>query len=164
MASVSLPVVVLDENQKLVTDPVKVLETWRKYVLKLGKQDIPDRGDSISKQSQFDDEFAWRVRDELRDLTFGALNVVPELDKAITWEEVHSAIVTLGDGKAAAEDGLVNELIRYSGMPGVLAITDLFRFLWDNCVWPEQWQVALLKARVAVLTLLTTVLWRWPLP
>jgi hypothetical protein len=66
------------------------------------------------------------------------------LDKAITWEEVHSAIVTLGDGKAAAEDGLVNELIRYSGMPGVLAITDLFRFLWDNCVWPEQWQVALL--------------------
>ena len=39
MTSASLPEVVLDENQKLVTDPVKVLETWRKYVLKLGKQD-----------------------------------------------------------------------------------------------------------------------------
>ena len=92
---------------------------------------------------KFDVQFARRVLQRNEEDTFQQEGV-PELDKDITWEEVHHVLRHLSYGKAAGPDGVAPELLMHAGIGFEEALTVLFNFLWKNHVWPESWREAIL--------------------
>ena len=164
--SSELPSVVLDKDETLVVDPVKVRATWASYVERLGLEDtiledatesneeiqdilherLQDVGDSIRKdapRNKFDDLYARRVIDALTRLD-PYTRVVPELDRQISWKEVWKTIAGLPRGKAAGEDGITAELLKLAGLGASMALAVLFNRVLDEGRWPPQWRRAYL--------------------
>jgi hypothetical protein len=144
-AHVSLPRAINGKDGEMVTDPVKVLKVWRDFTAELGKEPhIPDpqRGQSDRRgaATRYDDEFARKVQEELREVFVG--DGVPELDREITWDEVHSGISMLKAGKAAGLDGVLAEMLQNAGLGCAMALTQLFNYVWRAGVWPVDWQKA----------------------
>jgi hypothetical protein len=140
----SSPDCVVDPDGNLVTDELEVLRTWRRFVIKLGKEPPvgSDPGDRIS-DSEFDDVFAGQVLASL-DKCCADNGKVPELDESLSWEEVHAAVRALKNGKSPGPDGVPPELFLHGGIALELALTDLFNFLWHNTLWPDEWRMAIL--------------------
>jgi hypothetical protein len=141
----SLPRAINDKEGELVTDPVDVLKAWRDFTAELGKEDvIPDveRGQSDRREAstKYDDVFARKVLAELREVFAG--DGVPELDREITWDEVHSGINLLKAGKAAGLDGVLAEMLQNAGLGCAMALAQLFNYVWSSGVWPPEWQKA----------------------
>ena len=124
---------VLDAKGEVVCDSVGVLRAWRNYAAKLGRADtvgeeLGDNGDRISSPEQeFDDEFARQVLAEVASISIQD-GVIPELDRDISWEEVHCAIVSMAAGKAAGSDGIVVELLQAMGIAAETALARVFNF------------------------------------
>ena len=146
----SLPSAVLDAQGELVTDPLKVLQTWRDFTRELGREDpIPEarsgHSDRREAPTKYDDDFARDALDRLRTMFVG--DGVPELDKIITWDEVHTNIQRLQSGKAAGLDGVLTEMLHKAGLGCALALAQLFNYVWDNSAWPVAWQKAFMVPR-----------------
>ena len=122
-----------------------VLNTWKVFAESLGKDTLehPDCGDP-STTNRYDDEFARSVLLTLRDACFDANGSIPELDAAIDWEEVHSAIRSLCNGKKPGSDNVSNEWLRNGGIALELSLVQLFNHIWNHNDWPSDWQYAIL--------------------
>ena len=120
-----------DEAGRLVTQTLGVLKVWREYVEELGKED------PIDGSSPFDDAFAQAVHAANAEGHQGT--PVPELDRSITWEEVHDSFRHLKLGKATGPDGVPAELLMQAGVAAEQAFTELFNYMWHHLVWPEEW-------------------------
>ena len=136
---------VRDKDGKLVTQVVGVLKVWRDYVYTLGKEDqIPDEVDEDSSASPFDDLFAKLVQRQLREADQLKRVGVREIDRPISFDEVHDTFRHLPNGKAAGPDGIPAELIRHGGIAFETAALILFNYLWQYQVWPTGWREAIL--------------------
>ena len=141
----SLPSVVNDRDGNLVSDPLKVLQTWRDFTAELGREDVipptqRDHSDHREDGCRYDNEFARKVLQELRGVFVG--DGVDELDAVITWDEVHSGISMLKAGKAAGLDGVLAELLHNAGLGCAMALAKLFNYVWTSGKWPPDWQKA----------------------
>ena len=61
------------------------------------------------------------------------------LDSAITKEEVLNALKKMKNSKAAGPDGIICELLKYSGDCVVNFLVKYFNALFDNGIYPVQW-------------------------
>ena len=98
-----LPMSVADIKGNIVTDPLLVLDTWKKYCEKLGCDGggSADQGDRAqTPEAQRDSERAALILDEVRRLSLSQDGSLPELSRPVTWEEVHAAIQGMHAGKA----------------------------------------------------------------
>ena len=132
-------------NGDISTDPKQILKVWQAYIEKLGRDSAahlnPETASKVVHPHSYDDEFARRVIEEVRRDDFGSNKSVPELDRDITWQEVHACIVTLRNAAAPGPDGVVYELFKNAGLGLTVAITALFQWFWTNCIWPQSWQL-----------------------
>ena len=82
--------------------------------------------------------------EELRKINGGenAEITAPELNRSITFEEVHDVLRHLKYGTSPGDDGIVPELLMKGGIGLEMALTKLFNFLWDGVLWPEAWRRA----------------------
>jgi hypothetical protein len=152
VSSHRIPEMVVDLNGNIVTDPAQVLQVWRRFGEHLGRDDLDsaedqdtlaDTGDRISNRTGcFDDEFARATVNRLRELSFGDELCVPELDRIVTWDEVHCAVISMADGKAADLQGIVLELIKLAGIAARVALAKLFNNVWNRLLWPAAWHLA----------------------
>lgn len=55
--------------------------------------------------------------------------VIPELDHALSWDEIHCAIVLMAAGKAAGSDGIVVELLQAMGIAAETARAPVFNYV-----------------------------------
>jgi hypothetical protein len=143
---------VLDLDGNVITNHVEVLNTWKEYIRFLGKeQSIERRSDPHSDRianddSEFDDDFARGLIEELRRIHASSSELyggsVPELDKAISFEEVHAVFRDLKYGTCPGVDGVVPELLMKGGIGLEMATTKLFNFLCNGVLWPEAWRRA----------------------
>ena len=141
--SSSIPDAVLDESGSIITDPLQLLRTWHDFVKQLSTEDkIPAQGGRFSKDG-FDDDFGREVLARLRSLSLENGHL-PELDKVVTWEEVHNAIRSMKTGKAPGPDGIPVELLREGGISVAVTLASLYNYAWDNLDWPENLQEAFL--------------------
>ena len=97
----AVPKAVVDLDGALVTDPVRVLKEWRRYVSKLSTADeIVDtsdrRGPLPTAPSPFDDGFATKLLRQMKNSPYELCGDVPELRSDIVWEEVRSIVLTPG--------------------------------------------------------------------
>ena len=137
---------VLAEDGKVACDSIGVLNAWRAYAEKLGKADcIGDAepvgcgGDRASTaRRDFDDEFARQVLREVAAVSC-VDGSVPELDRDVTYEDVHRALVSMPAGKAADGDGIVVELLQNMGIAVEMALVRVFNQVWSNQAWPDDW-------------------------
>jgi hypothetical protein len=147
LARSGTPDAVAGPDGVVVTDPVEVLRIWREYGLALGRQqpisrDAHDRGEGApSGVTYFDDVFARRVLQRVAELS-RVDGGIPELDKEVSWEEVHEEVRRLEGGKAAGLDEIVPELIKMSGRATEEALVLLFNHAWRSLEWPSDWQRA----------------------
>ena len=142
----AVPEAVMNKEGELVTDPTKVLATWKETLAELGAEPrVDEHSDRCSNdKSLFDDEFAKQILKEIRRTTFGDGDTVPELERPITWDEIRTALAALPNGKAAGLDGVVAELLKLAGLGLALALTELFNAIWSSLQWPEDWRTAFL--------------------
>ena len=93
---------VKDRSGKVVTEVEKIKEVWREYFDKL-----------------LNEEFIWDRN---------SLETVDEMSgprESITTNEVRLAIAKMKDGKAAGPSGVLSEMLKAAGEPGVQWVTDL---------------------------------------
>ncbi len=76
---------------------------------------------------------------KIRDISFGSDGKVPELDRPISWEEVHAVLVRLRPGSAADPEGLVAEVLIHAGIGFAVSLLLLFNALWARLEWPAKW-------------------------
>jgi hypothetical protein len=69
---------------------------------------------------------------------------VPELDKPISWEEVHSGTLRLTASSAAGLDGVQVRMLQNMGIAAEMALVSLFNMIWTTLKWPDEWQRAYL--------------------
>ena len=133
---------VLDEKGGLVTGNLAVLAAWKRYVVKLGKDDFPSSSDrAIKDDDVFDDEAACAIMARIRS-TLGLQGRLLELSNRVTWEEVHAAVRALDAGKSPGPDGVPSELLRLAGVAFEMVLVALFNEIWSTLRWPSQWSLA----------------------
>ena len=117
----------------------EALEVWKQAWWTLGVEDL----DAM----KFDGRFAREVREYVRALK-SRMRVSDrrepegkgqELNVDIGIDEVRAAIKRLLRGKAAGEDGIVNELVMYGGEMGEYAVLELVRIMWQREEIPDGW-------------------------
>ncbi len=98
---------------------------------------------------------------------------IPELDKEVSWEEVHEEVRRLEGGKAAGLDEIVPELLEaqeggqgYGGGVGFAVLTTCTPGrAWRSLEWPSDWQRAyfmpLFKGDGSQLDRTTTDCWQF---
>ena len=134
---------VYDEDGKTVTDPVQRLKVWKTYCEKLCA-DVPvDTGDRADNghTAGFNDRFAQKILKEMRTRSI-VEGYIPEIDKPVEWEEVHSAIRGMANGKTPGPDGVAGDLIKLAGIGFEVTLTDIFNEIWRRGHWPLTWGVA----------------------
>ena len=111
----------MNADGKLVTDPTAVLRVWRDFYECLGREDVisdevADSGDRAENgKMRFDDEFARQVLEKLRKAASEEVKGIPELERRIDWDEVHTVVKRSASDKAGGPDDLVYELLRNAG-------------------------------------------------
>ena len=143
--SKSPPPVALDADGNTVTDLIGVLRAWREFSARMASRELA----GTTEEGIYDEEYQREVEDRLAALRLVHLHQ-PELDGAITKEEIFAAVRKLKMGKAAGEDGILTDILKTTadtvdvskmrGNTGVLdALVLVFNFVFDNEVWPERW-------------------------
>jgi len=144
MSSSAIPDAVLNRQGNVITgDPLAVLKVWKDYTARLGEEPPLRTEEGISQDplSEFEDVFARKVLASLRE-SLTDNRSFPELDRAITWIEVHNTIRKLAGGKSPGPDGVGTELLRLAGLGFEAILAQLFNDCWSSLVWPSQWQLA----------------------
>ena len=139
---VSPPPMAMDAEERVETDPIKVLEVWRKFSEGLASE-MPE------EEGIYDDEYKEEVEKRLRMLRDMKL-VQDDLDDEITEKEVFVAIRKLKMGKAPGVDGILTSILKTAadavgtnklkhGNTVVEALTLLFNYVFSSGEWPERW-------------------------
>ena len=82
--------------------------------------------------------------DEQQDDIFDTDDNEPLLDRPISREEVLLAVRKLKSCKAAGPDDVIGELFKYSGNVVIDFLVQLFNFLFNNGVFPDNWTESIL--------------------
>ena len=54
-------------------------------------------------------------------------------------EEVRAAVCQLKEKKAAGEDNITAEMLKYMGEAGIMALTELCQHIYEQGIWPNDW-------------------------
>jgi hypothetical protein len=141
----SPPPVAENDEGEVVTDPVEVLNVWRKFSAAIASANL----EGTEEEGKYDDEYKRQVEDRLELLKRARLNH-PILDRPITVQEVWAAVRKMKLGKAPGEDGILTDILKTaadavgtSKMRWNNTVIDslclLFNFVLDREVWPERW-------------------------
>jgi hypothetical protein len=138
--SSALPGSILDHSGVAVTDPVGILKAWTEYGRRLGRDtaitgvtDYSDRCEAPN--AKFDDDFAKMVLQRVANIS-NVNGIIPELESAISWEEVHSATCRLKTASAAGLDDITVSMLQNLGVRAEVALTSLFNRIWTELDWP----------------------------
>jgi len=125
---------VLPKEMKLEGEIVKgknVGQAWNHSFSKLGRFNLEDKN--------YDKDFCEEVREVIRNFGENKREGERELDREIELGEVEEAIRRLKRGKAAGEDGCVNEILKFGGEEMKISIWTLLKNLWEIEEIPEDW-------------------------
>ena len=113
------------------------MEVLQKHYQHLGK---------ISVDSDFDDN--WKEEVESKVSSYGSMSESREddrLDIVIEKGEIVKCIRNLKNNKTGGSDGLVGELLKYSGSGMACLLEQLFSVVWHEETIPRQWREGLLR-------------------
>lgn len=125
------------EDGKLLTNPTEIAEDWRKYYENLFKE--------IEMGQGYDDDFYLAVVKSKEDRIVESLrrpNTITE--NKITDLEIDKIYKTLKTGKAAGDDGITNEHLKYSGPVARHACNIIFNSMIENEHIPQQFKTGLI--------------------
>jgi len=102
------------KDGKILTEGSDIKTRWKDYT-----EDMYKRDSSITESCKIEDF---------------------EPEPSILQDEVRKAVLSLGNGKAAACDGIPIELLKAAGDEGVRIMTILCNKIWDTGQWPNEWK------------------------
>ena len=127
----------VNERGEEVKSKKEVLEVFEVAWRKLGVE---------SRDSEkFDGEYAEMIRQQVRLMKMRKRESdrreeeVYVLNREIGIDEVVAAVDKLKKGKAAGEDGIINELFMYGGDEAVVAVWELVKVMWEREEVPRAW-------------------------
>ena len=108
-------------------------ETWVQHFRRLFTQLHRSLGEGVKEQ--FSTLVTEDERKRIQDIA---------VDTAPTMEEVSDAIDAGALGKAAAEDGMVNELLRAAGKCARTRLWEVCTTVWNEEDWPKDWTTSVM--------------------
>ena len=75
-----------------------------------------------------------------------ATSANPEMDRAITLEELKTVLAKSKIGKARGPDGTLAEYFKYAPDNVLKALLQLMNIIFSNAIYPTSWRVNFLKA------------------
>jgi hypothetical protein len=154
VVSKSPPPVAVNADGITVTEPVEVLRAWRDFCASIASADLK----GTREEGIYNEEYKCEVEDRLKWLRSVCLHQ-PNLDHAITAEEVFTALRKLRMGSAPGEDGLLTTMLKTAAhavntnklRPAALggnAVVDsivlLFNYIFESEVWPARWSTGVI--------------------
>lgn len=132
--SKNLPDTMMNEAKEMVSGQKEVEEVWAKCFEKLGREEC--------EVGAFDEEFAKRVRESVREKVGGGdqkNDLLGLLDRPIQREEIDRAIKRMCRGKAVGIDDYMNEIFMYGGEKVVEATWRLCHKVFQDEKYPKDW-------------------------
>jgi hypothetical protein len=154
VVSKSPPPVAVNADGITVTEPVEVLRAWRDFCASIASADL----EGTREEGIYNEEYKCEVEDRLKWLRSVCLHQ-PNLDHAITAEEVFTALRKLRMGSAPGEDGLLTNMLKTAahavntnklrpaalgGNSVVDSIVLLFNYIFESEVWPARWSTGVI--------------------
>jgi len=143
--------IVIEEDEKkqevIFEDSVGIEDVMIRYQMELGrKKDEEDCRQNEEKENGNDRhvrQLHERIVEKLKEMKKQE-GWNEELDEAITEEEVEAVMKKIKNGKAAGEDDIRGEMIKYGGAGMKKMLTRVFNILYDAEVWPEEWELGII--------------------
>lgn len=115
---------VKDKEGKIVGDAKTILKTWKDYFRELlNSENVSYENDQEDPESRNDQE---------------------TVEPTPTLEEIENVVKKLKNGKAAGEDGIPVELIKYGGRPMIKLLHNIIVKVWDLEIMPKEWKEAVI--------------------
>ena len=123
----------INEEGEEIWDEEGIRETWRKAFEKLGKEE--------AKEGEFDEDHKKKIERKVREWETKERKGrgIKELIKKIDKKEIRKAIKRMKKGKAAGEDGIFNECIKYGGDEMMEWLRKLLNKCMEEEKVPEEW-------------------------
>jgi len=117
----------------------------KRYQIELGKKD----DDECIQNMETDEvrrvrEAKEKVMEKLKEMRENNKNMNAELDRNITLAEVSNAIKSLSSGKAAGDDTMKGEMLKYGGDSVKKALVRLYNMIMETETWPTQWELGII--------------------
>ncbi|XP_069984652.1 transposon TX1 uncharacterized 149 kDa protein [Penaeus vannamei] len=110
------------DGSKLITDKKEILDRWAEHYQHLLNRSNPSDPTVFENLPEFPR--------------------IPELDNMPTRQEVHMAIISLKNNKAAGPDGIPAEILKHGGNAILDSLHDIFQKVWAASWCPQKWKDA----------------------
>jgi len=110
------------DGSKLITDKKEILDRWAEHYQHLLNRGNPSDPTVFENLPEFP--------------------TIPELDNMPTHQEVHMAIISLKNNKAAGPDGIPAEILKHGGNAILDSLHDIFQKVWAASCCPQKWKDA----------------------
>lgn len=110
------------DGSKLITDKKEILDRWAEHYQHLLNRSNPSDPTVFENLPEFP--------------------TIPELDNMPTRQEVHMAIISLKNNKAAGPDGIPAEILKHGGNAILDSLHDIFQKVWASSCCPQKWKDA----------------------